>query len=67
MVEVTKGSSGNWWRMTYKGQVDYLDTEPTEGEKAMFRGQVDAAELRAKTIANLPPIPADRKTAEDYR
>jgi hypothetical protein len=67
MVEVKQNASATMWQMKYKGQVDYLDTEPTEGDKRMFRESVDALERRAQVMASLPPIPADRKTEADYR
>lgn len=67
MVEVIKGKSGEWWQMKYRGEVDYLDAEPSEGERRMFAEQVDARRLRADVEANLPRIPVDRKTENDYR
>lgn len=67
MVEVIKGSSGQWWQMKYRGEVDYLDTEPTEGDMRMFREQVDARRARAAFVEALPAIPVDRKTEADYR
>jgi hypothetical protein len=66
VVEVERGSSGAWWRMKYRGQVDYLPDEPTEGDMRLFRESVDAAARRAECQANLPAIPVDRKTEADY-
>lgn len=54
MVNVTRGTSGELWRMEYMGQVDYLDEEPTPGERAKFAASVRAQRAREKFEAEHP-------------
>jgi len=52
-VVVDRSESGKWWRLTYKGVLDFLEDEPTEAQRVEFRKRVDdnirraAAEQRA--------------------
>ena len=50
-VTVEQSKSGEWWRLTYRGQVDLCESEPTEAYIALFRQGVDA---RAKEIRRAP-------------
>lgn len=52
MVEVEQGKSGQFWRMTYKGEVDYLDEEPTDADKNKFMRSVDAQKTRERIEMN---------------
>lgn len=67
IVNVTKNAAGTWWRMEYGGHVDYLETEPSEAERAQFVRSVTAMKARTRAEAALPPMPAQRKTEADYR
>lgn len=63
MVEVVKGTSGQWWQLKYKGQVDYLPADecgpdgPNDSQKRLFRESIDAAQRRAEVEASLPRPP----------
>lgn len=46
-----------WWRMEYGGQVDYVDEEPTAGQKHIFMQSVIAQKARERVEANLPRPP----------
>jgi len=40
-VTVTKSNSGEWYRMEYKGKVEFCDEAPTPSECADFRRSTD--------------------------
>ena len=67
MVKVERGTSGNWWRMECNGQVDYLESEPTDADKAYFERDVFNAKRRSDMLDNLPVPPSNRKSESDYR
>jgi len=41
-VIVTKSESGKWWRLSYRGKVEFVEEEPGESHKIAFRKSVDA-------------------------
>jgi hypothetical protein len=61
-VTVEKSKSGEWWRMEYKGSVDYLPADaaspdgPTEGERRIFRESVDAHRRRESVDLNVQRV-----------
>ena len=55
MVNVTKSSTQEMWRMEYKGSVDYLDEAPTPDEKRLFMQMVDQRMRRDSVVLNPPP------------
>jgi len=42
-VEVIKSISGKWWRLRYRGKIEFTEDEPTEAQKVAFRKAVEAA------------------------
>jgi len=46
-VVVDRSESGKWWRLTYKGVLDFLEDEPTEAQRVEFRKRVDENAKRA--------------------
>jgi hypothetical protein len=52
-VTVTKSVSGNWYRMEYRGKVEFCDEAPSADEQRAFRTSIDrlAREARQNAIA----------------
>lgn len=40
-VTVTKSNSGQWYRMEYKGKIEFCDEQPTPQDCADFRRSTD--------------------------
>lgn len=54
MVEVERSKSGEYWRMTYLGESDIIDNEPTDADKNLFMKAVNAQKARERLEATLP-------------
>ncbi len=52
-VEVVRSASGEWWRMTYRGESQLVDEEPNEKVKATFVRQVNDRAHEARGEAQL--------------
>lgn len=56
-VLVEKGKSGDWYRISYGGQVDYLDHEPSSVECEQFLRSVVSQRQRERALDNMPKLP----------
>ncbi len=51
-VTVSKSVSGQWWRMEYRGKVEFCDEEPSADDCRDFRKSVDQM-ARSKRVEEM--------------